>query len=398
MTMRTRITRKRAIWGVIALALVGFLAATLRPDPVDVETMAVAASDLDVTVAEDGRVRMVDRYVVTAPVAGRLERIALREGTQVSAGQLVARIQPLPLDEPMRAQLQARLEATRAHLRAAQSTVTQARPAYEQASRELQRRQALAAQGAVAEESVEQFTLAVRAREAELNAAESSASAAAAEVAAAEAALMGAAPSRSTAAVPVRAPADGEVLRIPERSGRIIAAGEVILELGSDSALEVVVDVLSADAVRVRPGMPVTLTGWGGPALRARVRTIEPAAFTRLSALGVEEQRVNVIIDIDECPPELGDGYRIEAAIHVWSATGVLTVPNSALFRSGEDWNVFTIERNRARLRTVQIGERGVLRAQVVGGLEAGQTVVLFPSDQLVDGARVRPRRVTMPS
>jgi HlyD family secretion protein len=392
--MRIRITRKRAIWLAVTLGLAALVLYALRPKPLEVESAMVAAGDLEVTVDEDGRVRMTDRYLVTAPVSGRLERISLREGAAVARGQAVAYIQPMPLDEPTRAQLQAVLDAALARQRAAQAALQQASPAWEQAKRDLERRRALAAQGAVAEENVEQYELALRGREAELNAARESANAAAAEVRAARAALIGAASASPSAAVTVRAPAEGTVLRIPERSGRITAAGETILELGTAGALEVVVDVLSVDAVRIRPGMPVTLSGWGGPDLPAHVRTVEPAAFTRLSALGVEEQRVNIIIDVEDCPPELGDGYRVDAAILVWSADNVLTVPNSALFRSGEDWRTFVVEGGRARLRGLTLGERAETRSHVITGLSNGEEVILFPSDQLTDGTRVRTRPV----
>jgi HlyD family secretion protein len=393
--MRIRITRKRAIWLAVTLGTAAVVVYSMLPEPLAVESAMVAAHDLEVTVEEDGRVRMTDRYLVTAPVSGRLERIALREGATVTRGQTVAHIQPMPLDQSTRAQLQAALDAALARQRAAQGALQQASPAREQAKRDLERRRALAAQGAVADEDVEKYELALRSRDAELNSARESANAAAAEVRAARAALIGAASPSPSAAVTVRAPADGTVLRIPERSGRITAAGETILELGSAGALEVVVDVLSVDAVRIRPGMPVTLSGWGGPDLPAHVRTVEPAAFTRLSALGVEEQRVNVIIDVEDCPPELGDGYRVDAEILIWSADAVLTVPNSALFRSGEEWRTFVVEEGRAKLRTVTLGERGETRSHVIGGLSTDEEVILFPSDQLQDGTRVRTRSVS---
>jgi HlyD family secretion protein len=193
--------------------------------------------------------------------------------------------------------------------------------------------------------------------------------------------------------VTVKAPAAGTVLRVPEYSERIVNAGQPLIELGNAAVLEVVIDVLSTDAVRIQPGMPATLTGWGGVPLAARVRKIEPAAFTRLSALGVEEQRVNVILDFDNCPDNIGDGYHIQGSIVVWSSERVLTVPTSALFTDVAGWSVFVIEQGRARKRSVQIGEHGRERAQVISGLAAGDRVILFPSDQITDGALVRPER-----
>ena len=388
--MKLRLTRKRVIRGVIALAVLALIVRALWPEPLAVQTAVATTGSLEVRVEEDGRVRMVDRYLVTAPVAGRLERIALREGVAVDAGAVLLRIQPLPVDEPARAQLEARANTALAMQRTASTAVDQAEAAHAQAARELERRRALAAQGAIAQEQIEQYELALRGRAEELSAARENLEAAGAEVAAARTALLAATTGAGRTAAVVRAPAAGQVLRIPERSSRIVMAGETLLEVGGAETLEVIVDVLSADAVRVRPGMKAYLTGWGGPQLTAHVRTVEPAAFTRLSALGVEEQRVNVILDLETCPPELGDGYRTDVAIVVWSGDDVLAVPSAALFRSGESWRLFVVEAGRAVLRAVEVGERAEARTQIVSGLERGDEVVLFPSDDLVDGARVR--------
>jgi HlyD family secretion protein len=168
----------------------------------------------------------------------------------------------------------------------------------------------------------------------------------------------------------------------------------VILEITDPSALEVVVDVLSTDAARIEPGMRATLTGWGGAPLGATVRRVEPAAFTRLSALGVEEQRVNVILDLDQRPEALGDGYRVEASVAVWREDSVLSVPSSAVFRDGGGWRLFTVEDGRVRLTRITVGERTGARTQVLAGISAGDEVVLFPSDELRDGMRVSPEPV----
>jgi HlyD family secretion protein len=298
----------------------------------------------------------------------------------------------MPLDAATRAQLEARLSAARARQRAADAALAQASAVRNQARREMERRQTLLAEGALSKELVEQFVLAFQTREEEVLAARETAGAAAAETAAVQASLLGEG-ATAGAAVAVRAPANGTVLRVPERSARIVNAGEPLIEIGDPAALEVVVDILTTDAVRIRPGMPVRLDRWGGAPLTARVRLVEPSAFTRISALGVEEQRINVILDLEQRPAELGDGYRVEASILVWASDSVLTVPASALFRARDAWQLFVEDNGRARIRNVTIGERNGTTAQVLDGLVPGQVVILFPSDQIEDGARVRTTR-----
>lgn len=388
-----KIPRKWWIRGGITLAVLAFLVFVMRPDRVSVEVVAATSQALEVTIDEDGRTRAVDRYVITAPVAGRLERIGIREGDCVTANDVIAQIQPMPLDASTREQLEARLSAARARQRGATATLDRTRFARDQAQRELERRRTLAREGAIAEEQVEQYALALEAREEELRSAEETNRAAVAEVEAVQAALL--AERSPSTTIAVRAPADGTVLRIPERSARIVQPGETLIEIGDAEALEVVIDVLSTDAVRIRPGMPATLNGWGGDgAIPARVRTVEPSAFTRTSALGVEEQRVNVILDLEQRPESLGDGYRVEASILVWAAENVLTVPSSALFRSGSGWQLFVVEDGRAQLRDVVVGERSGVLAQIREGLAEGDLVLEFPSDEIADGTRVEPTGV----
>jgi HlyD family secretion protein len=213
-------------------------------------------------------------------------------------------------------------------------------------------------------------------------------------VAAARAALLDADPAGSTgrAVALVRAPVGGRVLRVHEPSERIVAAGTPLVQLGDAGGLEVVVDVLSTDAVRIQPGAPMRLVEWGGEgAIAARVRLVEPSGFTKVSTLGVEEQRVNVIGDLLDPPAVLGDGYRVEARIVTWAADDVLRVPNSALFRTGGGWSLFVEQEGRARLREVRVGHRGASEAEVLDGLAEGEQVILFPSEQIRDGVRVRP-------
>ncbi|MEW5930249.1 MAG: HlyD family efflux transporter periplasmic adaptor subunit, partial [Gemmatimonadota bacterium] len=256
---------------------------------------------------------------------------------------------------------------------------------------EAERARTLAAAGALSRSAREEAELAALSRAREADAAAERVRAAAADVASARAALADADPSAEPRApLEVRSPVAGRVLRVPERSARAVAAGAPLVELGDADALEVVVDVLSADAVAIRPGAPVEIGDWGGAGtLRGVVRRVEPSAFTRVSALGVEEQRVNVVADLAARPAGLGDNYRVEARIVTWLAPRVLRVPSGALFRDGEAWGVFVVEEGRARRRAVRVGHRGEDAVEVPGGLRAGEEVVMFPTDQVRDGVRV---------
>jgi HlyD family secretion protein len=385
--------RRRGIIAAASFAIIVLLVFALRPTPATVETATAELTQLQVTVDEDGRTRAVDRYVVTAPVSGEVERIELREGARLERGDVIARIQPLQLDAPTETALRAALESADARRTAAVAARQQAEAAHEQARREVERRRILVEQGALAGEQLEQYTLALRLREQELSAAAQGLRAAEADVAAARAALLAARTGTTQGGgIPVRAPAGGVLLRVAERSARVVAAGSPLVEIGDPQAIEVVIDVLTTEAVRIRPGMRATVHAWGGEPVGATVRLVEPSAFTRLSALGVEEQRVNVVLDLDHRPAELGDGYRVEASIVVWSAPEVLTVPAAALFRDRAGWALFVVEDGRARLRQVTAGERSGAHTQILDGIVAGDVVIIFPPDELTDGARVRPQ------
>jgi HlyD family secretion protein len=400
-----RPSRATLLAGAAALGLAGLAWLVFRPAPLRVETGRVDRGELRVTVDEEGETRVLERYVVAAPTTGHLLRITLDEGDAVEAGAVVARIEPVPLDPRDRAAAEARLEAAQASKRAADARVGQARAALEQARRTARRAERLFATGTLSEEAREEAELARTSAEREHEAALFAADAADHEVQAARAALIAAAGDAARAAadgdpracapnpcVEVRSPVAGRVLRVHEESDRIVAAGTPLLDLGDPSALEIVVDVLSTDAVRIEPGAPMGVEEWGGGRpLRAEVRRVEPSAFTKVSALGVEEQRVNVIGRLLEPAPSLGDGYRIEARIVVWEAPDVLRVPASALFRAGDDWAVFRVEDGVARRLPVEVGERSRATAEVRGGLAEGDAVVLHPSDRLSDGARVAP-------
>lgn len=372
---------------VVVVAIVGY---ALRPEVMDVETGVAARGPMRVTIDEDGRTRVRSRFVIAAPVAGRLERLTLREGDHVSEGQTVAWIAPLPLDSSTRRIAVARLQSAQALGNEAASRVEQAKVALDQAKNTERRREALLAAGAISPELREQGVADSRSRAGELAAAQSRARATTADVEAAQAALL---PSNGSGAssVRVKSPVRGRVLRVPEASERVVAASTPILELGDAAALEVIADVLSSDAVRIRPGNAVEIVEWGGERpLAGRVRSIEPSAFTRVSALGVDEQRVNVLVDILDPPPSLGDGFRVEIRATVWEANSVLTIPSSAVFQRGGGWAVFVVENGRARQRGVEIDHRTGAMVEITAGLKAGERVILFPSDKVDDGSRVR--------
>lgn len=385
-----------SVAAVVAAAIAGLLW-LLRPAPLRVELGAVERGLLEVSVDEEGRTRVRQRFVVAAPVSGRLYRIALDEGDAAEAGAVVARVDPAPLDPRSLAQAEARLESAMASRREAEARVVQARATLAQADRELRRARTLAKAGTISDQDREQAELSRISRAQELDAARQSADAAAHEVEAARAVLLAAGGgSRDEAEkgspVEVYAPAAGRVLRVLEESERVVAVGTPLVEIGDPGDLEIVVDVLSADAVRIAPGAEMRLEAWGGErTLRGRVRLVEPSGFTKISALGVEEQRVNVIGDFVDPPGALGDGYRLEARIVVWRGEDVLRAPASALFRRGEGWSVFLAEDGRARLRAVEVGQRAADAVEIRGGLEAGSQVILHPTDRVADGVRIEP-------
>jgi HlyD family secretion protein len=389
-----RLKRLPRRWWLVAAALVAIvmLVLVLRPDAIAVEAARAEVGPMREVLREDGRTRVRDRYVVVAPVTGSLDRLAVREGAKVTRGDILAQLAPPPLDARARAQAEEGVAAAQARSREAATRVAQAQASLETAWHALSRRRVLAEQGAIAPEVLEQFALDAALREEELLAAHAAADAARAQEAAARAALLGAG-AGGGATVPVRAPATGRVLRLPDASGRVVAAGTTLLEIGDVEAIDVVIPVLSEDAVRILPGARVEIEGWGGEhPLDGRVRQVEPSGYTRVSALGIEEQRVNVIVDLGQRPSRLGDGYRVEAAITLWQTAAALQIPSSALVQRGETWTVYAIERGRAVLREVQIGHRDGASAEITGGLEEGEQVILFPSDRIDDGVRVKPR------
>ena len=395
--------RRRIGLILLTLAIVTALVYGFWPRPLWVEAAAVARRPLRVTVEAEGKTRIRDRYVLSAPVAGYLRRIEWEVGDAIRQGQPLATIDPLPsevLDPRRQAQAEARVAASEASLQAARETMAATQAEADYAKLESERMTALCKQKCVVTEA-ERDRAESRARQtqAQLRSARFAVEVARHEVEAAQTALRHSAAQPGGAAresVILRAPVDGQVLARPRESEGIVAAGTPLLEVGDPRALEVAVDVLSPDAVRIRPGTPVVLERWGGEhPLEGVTRTVEPVGFTKLSALGVEEQRVWVIADLRspaEAWSRLGEGYRVEASFIVWQGEQVLQIPASALFRRGEGWAVFVVENGQARRRAVEIGQRGGLSVEIRSGLTEGEWVVTHPDDALQEGVAVRIR------
>lgn len=386
-----KITKRSLGYAAMAAAVVLFLAWWAWPEPRIVETARVARGPVQVAIEEDGETRAIDRYGVAAPVAGRLLRVVLREGDVVKAGQVVAEIAPVPLSETDRDLLEAKLESARALKLEADERVRRAEADAAQAERDRVRAADLVAKKFMADQALEQAVVAVQTKAADLKAARARAVAAAADVEAARAALTAVRAKAPT--VRVTSPVNGSVLRIVEKSERVLQPGTVLVTVGDPKALEIVIDVLSNDAVRVRPGMRMLITGWGGPEIEAVVRLVEPAAFKKISALGVEEQRVNVIGDFKTVPPGIGDAYRVDARIIVAEKADALRVPVGALFQREGKWTVFVVDGGRLASRAVELGLRGARNAEIVAGLSEKEEVVLYPGNELSDGARVVARK-----
>ena len=389
--------RSRWTWGVAAGAgAIGLLVLFFRADPIRVETAKLARGPLLVSVEEQGRTRARHRYTVAAPISGRLLRTEVDEGNKVEAGDVLATMAPPPEDPRNQATARAELAAAEARLRESEAALSEAESADAQARRETERRRELFAQGAISIETREKYEQAARAASARLDTARASLRAARAELERARSRLLGIrvdGDGTQGLTSAVRAPVAGTVLRVHEESERVVPAGTPLFEIGEGDGLELVVDLLTEDAVAVEAGDAIEITGWGAAnTLAGRVRYVEPQAFTEISALGVEEQRVNVIGDLLDPPASLGAGYRIEAAIITWRGDDVLRVPTSAIFQRDGRWHCFVIERGRARLRDVEIGHRGSEAAEVLGGLQAGEAVILFPSDLIEDGVAVTAR------
>ena len=357
-----------------------------------------------VTLDHEGRTRAKDIFVISAPLPGHVLRIEHEPGDPVVVGETVlATFVPataVMLDARTRAESAAKVEAAAAALARARAERERARAEVDFALTDSERQRELAAQGVVSSTDLDFATKTARAMGDLLAAAEASVSAAVHELEAANAVLLDPVDEASTGAAPttleLRSPVDGVVLRRLRESSAVVVQGEPLLEVADSADLEIIADFLSKDAVQMRAGMPVMIERWGGEsALMGRVRRVEPAGFMKISALGVEEQRVWVVIDIEDGPENrrgLGDDYRVEARVVVWQNDEALNLPTAALFRDGARWAVFTADGGKARLRQVEIGYRNGLDAQVLEGLSEGEVVLIHPPDSVIDGARIEQR------
>ncbi|GGI21186.1 membrane protein [Bradyrhizobium guangdongense] len=401
--MNMHITGRHIAIAAGLLAAVGIAVWLLIPAPVPVETAAVTKGRFVATVDEDGKTRVRERYVVAAPLAGRLSRIRFKVGDQVRVDDALATITPSPaplMDSRTRREVEEMLGTAEANLERAKAIVERARAQREQANTDLVRTKTLAQQGAATAQALERAELAMRLADRDLRAAEFQDHAAEHEISQQRALLArygsdgGGHPDSWNVASPVA----GVVLKVAQESETIVQPGAPLLDIGDAGDIEVVVDVLSTDAVEIRPGADVVIDHWGGEGkLKGRVRRVEPAAFTKISTLGVEEQRVNVLVDILS-PPEqwarLGDAYQVDVQIGVFARDDATTIPAGALFRRGEGWNVYVARDGRAELRQIEVLRRSGRLAAVAKGLAPGEEVIVYPSDRVVPGVRIaqRPR------
>jgi HlyD family secretion protein len=364
----------------------------LRPSPVEVEVARVERGLLRVTLDEQAETRSHDRFAITAPVAGRVLRLELHEGDAVAEGQPIADLEPAPVGERELRELEARLASARELLHEAEHRLARAQEGLTYTQRERARTETLVARGLAAQQALDQAATLQSVAEQETGAARHRVAAAAADVEAVRAELIStrSGPSQSPLILKIRAPVAGRVLRLPEKSDRVVSSGASLAVIGDVSHLEVLIEMLSTDAVKVNVGMPVLLDGWGGDrVLHARVAVVEPYAFTKVSALGVEEKRTNVIAEFIESPAPLGDGYRLQAHVVTYSADGAVKGPAGALFPCEEAWCVFAVEGGRVRIGRVLVGHRTPEYFEVKDGLAVGTEVVCYPPNNLGDGSRV---------
>jgi len=395
--MREVFRNRRLLIGVLVVAAV--LAFALWPRATAVDVGAITSGPLLVTVDEEGETRVRDRFVVTSPVAGELRRVELEPGDSVKSGQTIVMVRPAPptpLDARARAEAVAAVAAGEATLGRMRAQRAQAATALTRAEQRAERLRRVFAAGGVAQDELDAREADARNAAEVVRAAEFAEAQAQHDVDAARARLLDGSAGHSTRDIAVVAPVDGVVLRRHRESQTVVPAGDPLLEIGDPRRLEIVADLLSSDAVRARPGADVLIEQWGGDeTLSGRIRRVEPSGYTKVSALGVEEQRVNVVIDFSDpgaAWDALGDGYRVEVRIVIWQEQNVVKVPLGALFRRGDDWAVLVAEGGRARLRTVSIGARNATEAQVLDGIAEGDEVILYPPDTLEDGARVTRR------
>ncbi len=393
--------RRRLPW-VGAVALVALIVIGLWPEPVPVEVAPVRRGPLVVTVDEEGMTRVKNRYVITAPVAGQLRRIDWKAGAEVEAGLTVLAVIEAGgadfLDARLQAQAEARVKAAAAAREAALAQRARTDSAARLAAAENARARGLREERVISAQEADLARTREETAAAELRAADFAAQVAAFELQQAEALLSRGLAGGGAEPLVLTSPVSGRILRVMQESARMVAGGFPLLEVGDPADLEVRIEVLSRDGVAIQPGARVMLEQWGGSEpLAARVRLVEPSAFTKISALGVEEQRVYVIADFTDSAgkrPTLGDSYRVEARIVTWESASALQAPAGALFRRGGEWRTFVAEGGRAVLRTVQPGRSNGVQTEITSGLREGEQVIVYPGDKVGPGARVRPLAV----
>lgn len=383
---------------VIAAVVYGFM-----PRPLPVDVVEVSRGTLKVTVEEEGKTRVIDRFVLSAPVAGFMRRVTIDAGDKVLRGQVVAELESLRsdlLDPRSRAAAQAVVSSARALLGAEEENARGARADAEYERKNLERNKKLFKDGFISRDALDQADTAAQRSNAALRSAEAAVRAARSDLEKARASLGYSAAEgagRPGKTVVIKAPVSGSILKIHHESEGVVQAGEPLVDIGDPQKLEVRVEVLSTDAVKIKAGTPVLYTRWGGEgALSGTVKVVEPAGFTKVSSLGVEEQRVLVIADVaaaDTKDLPLGDGFRVEASFTIWEGSKILQIPASALFRKGNGWAVFVIRNGKAVMRQVKVGHRTGLAAEILSGLAEGETVISHPDNSIEEGKRVSPRR-----
>jgi len=396
-----RVTPGRILFALGVMAALALGVWAVVPRPVPVEAAAVTKGKFVATVDEDGKARIRERYVVAAPLPGRLTRVRLKAGDSVKADEMITAIVPAPapfLDPRSRREQEERLGAAEAARERTKAMVERAQAQTAQAKKELDRIRTLTETGSATAQALERAETAMRVATRELRAAEFQDHATEHEIEQAKALL---AQYGADATAPpdrwnVTAPVSGLVLKVLQESETIVQPGTPILEIGDPLDLEIVVDVLSTDAVEIKPGAAVIIEHWGGPGVLAgRVRRVEPAAFTKISTLGVEEQRVNVLIDIVSLPQDwmgLGDAYQVDTRITVFTRDDATIIPSGALFRTGEKWSVYVVIKGRAQRRAVELLRRSGRFAAVTAGVQPGDRVIVYPSDRIAPDVRVETR------
>ena len=404
--MKSGVIKKIVFWTVLIGAGAALVAFSMKPQPVSVDLHTVARGPLEVTLDHEGKTRVRELYTVSAPLNGRVRRIELEPGDPVRANDTVLATfepqEPNLLDKRTRAEAEARVRAAEPAIARAEAQRQQARASLDLAEIELDRQRKLTEAGIAPQSQLDTAEADVRTKREMLAAAESAKRAAAYELETARAALVEPSESANDDAtstsrlIRLRSPVSGVVMRRLRESEAVVPQGEPLIEVANAEKLEIVADFLSTDAVQMRPGMPAIIDRWGGDEpLHGSVRRIEPSGFMKISALGVEEQRVNVIVDFDDPSgawKALGDEYRVEVRVVIWQGDDLLLVPTSSLFRHGDGWAVFVDEAGTAHRRPVEVGHRNGVSAEILSGLQAGERIIVYPSDSVTDGVLLEER------